>query len=148
MCQICGFQNALYTKDLRRKLLCSSGLIQMKSGKRDDENISEQLTAIQNLLVDQNKMLTEFLGSTAQWIEERNKEGGEEDRRIQRKLFNQSIVLGFLIGLLGNLFVSYFMKAIEFFESPPLVYVASTIIIVVFMFIIIYPFYRVTKNLS
>lgn len=123
----------------------------MESSKRQDEKtisraelnrkldgISEQLRGIQNLLVGLNNVQTQFLNLTARWIDDRRKEAGQEDRRLQLVLTYRSIILGLLIGILGNVFVSCFIKAMEIFGMSLWNWVIATTMIIVALFGAVY----------
>lgn len=59
------------------------------------------------------KSLLAIQSDIANIIEQRRKENIEKEEVFQERLFKQSIILGFGLGLFGNLLVSYFMKTIE-----------------------------------
>lgn len=133
----------------------SNWLTQMESGKTENEKtsgmaelnqkldtISRQLEAIQNLQIDFHEMLTDFVSSTAQWIEERRKNAEEKQKKFETMLNYQSVLLGFLIGILGNLFVSYLVEALKVSRISPSSWIIATVISVVLLFIAAYPFYR------
>lgn len=69
--------------------------------------------------------------------EQRRKENIEKEKAFQGSLFKQSLILGLMLGLFGNLIVSYFMKTIE-----PLTgwwtYLIATTLGFIGLFIIIY----------
>jgi len=112
------------------------------------DGIIKQLGAVQELQLNLHKHLTDFIGWTEQLIEERRKEAAEEEKKLQIHLNYQSLLLGLFIGIIGNLFVSYFIEALKVFNMSPWDFVYVTIISGILMFILAYPFYRKIKSLS
>jgi len=81
------------------------------------KDISEKLDvmydSIYKTLEAFSKMQSRLSEDIAMWLEERRKEDSEKDKGLQLRLNYQSIILGLLLGIIGNLFASYFMKVLE-----------------------------------
>lgn len=117
----------------------------MTENEDKDHSLSEKF----NLL---NKKLDDLCYATSKNIETWSKEqirisqavtGWE--RKFQNSQFYQGIMIGFLLGILGNLFTSYFMEAIKPLVSTP-AWVMSAITLFIMIAVIMTILYRQSKR--
>ena len=91
--------------------------------------LSEQLRDIRGVIVDANKVV---LDTTANFHKEMGKLSteiaiisetsrtvkGELERRSERKMFFKGLAMGLLLGIVGNMLVSYFMEYLKALGMP------------------------------
>jgi len=92
-------------------------MTEKKDGEITLREISEKLDSIfegmyKNIKV-YSEVQTNFISTVTKWMDDRRKEDAQRDKKFQTVLNYQSIVIGFTLGTLGNLFVSYLMKVLE-----------------------------------
>jgi len=119
----------------------------MKILERKIEDLSKQLGATQKLISDLTEFLANFTSHTAQWIEERRKEAEKKGEKRQFYFYTRGLVIGLIFGVIGNLFVSYLMKAVEILNIPDYGWVLVTIGALAGMLILIWLFERETKKI-
>jgi len=90
------------------------------------EDLSKQLGDLNKLLLDLHIAQTNQSTVYSQWIEEQRKKAEETEKKFEIQMFYRSLVLGLVLGILGNLFASYYMKALEIFAIRTEVWIAMT----------------------
>jgi uncharacterized membrane protein YeaQ/YmgE (transglycosylase-associated protein family) len=111
------------------------------------EGLSKQVGGTQELIMTLTKYLTDFSGFMAQWIEERRKEAEKKVEKRGLSLYYRGLAMGLILGVIGNLFVSYLMKVLEIFNIPALGWVIVAIGALGATLILIWDFDRESKKL-
>jgi len=110
--------------------------------------LSKQLGASQELILNLHKNLTEVYGYMAEWIEERRKEAEKTEKKFEILIYYRSLVMGLLLGIMGNIFVSYLMKTLEIFSIPSEIWVIATFVPLAIIILLIWLFNKEIKKLS
>ena len=81
------------------------------------EDISEKLDKIFHAIVKSTetvaKITLDIETELAKWAEQKRTENAKEGKRLQMRLYYQSIVVGLLVGIFGNLFASYVFEFVK-----------------------------------
>lgn len=133
------------TSCIERFIMSKKELKRLES-KIDD--LSKQLGAIQKLVFELHKSSIEVAGYRAQWIEERREEAEKTEKKHEILLYYRSLAMGLLLGIMGNIFVSYLMKTFEIFKISSEGWILATSVALIGTFVLIWLFNRGIKKLS
>ena len=64
----------------------------------------------------------------------------------ERSFFWKGLVMGLLTGIMGNLFVSYMMKAFEFVQLPPAAWIVASIVALGFVMCLVWLMWRKSEE--
>jgi len=112
------------------------------------QDLSHQLRATEELVLFALGLLQDTTDNFAVWNEKRRIEAEKTEKKFEMRIFYQSLILGLLLGIVGNLFVSYFMKALEIFKIPSEVWILISFGALAITFTLIGIFYREIKKVS
>ena len=68
--------------------------------------------------------------------------------KLEESIFWQGLILGLVMGIVGNLLVSYLMKVLEYLNEPWYVYLASLIGILIGVAFLIWIMWKRVKELT
>ena len=112
------------------------------------DDLSKQLGAIQKLVFELHKSSIEVAGYRTQWIEERREEAEKTEKKHEILLYYRSLTMGLLLGIFGNMFVSYLMKALGILQISSEGWLLATFVTLVGVLALIWVFNRDIKKLS
>ena len=112
------------------------------------EELSKQLQDTEELILRLHKNLIEVSGFVAQGIEERRKDAEKKEKKSEILIYYRSLVMGLILGIFGNLFVSYLMKAFEILNLPSESWIFTAIATLALVSALIWLFYREIKKVS
>ena len=112
------------------------------------EGLSKQLGATQELLFKLHKNLIEVSGHMVQWIEERRKDAEKKEKKFEILIYYRSLIMGLVLGIFGNMFVSYLMKALDIFQISSEGWLLTTFVALGGVLALIRLFYTEIKKVS
>ena len=112
------------------------------------DKLSEQIGNLYKVLLELHEATVEITGSIAQWLEEKRKEEERTKKKFEIALNYWSLIMGLLLGVLGNLFSSYFMEFLKFLGVPPFIFGISALGALLGVLIIVAIFYKKIKSLG
>ena len=112
------------------------------------DDLSKQLGAIQELVLGLHKSSIEVSGQMAKWIEERREEAEKTEKKHEILLYYRSLAMGLILGIFGNMFVSYLMKALDIFQISSEGWLLTTFVALVGVLALIWVFNRDIRKLS
>ena len=112
------------------------------------DKLSEQIDNLYKVLLELHEATVEITGSIAQWLEEKRKEEERTKKKFEIALNYWSLIMGLLLGVLGNLFSSYFMEFLKFLRVPPFIFGISALGAFLGVLIIVAIFYKKIKSLG
>jgi uncharacterized membrane protein YeaQ/YmgE (transglycosylase-associated protein family) len=68
--------------------------------------------------------------------------------KLEESIFWQGLILGLVMGIVGNLLVSYLMKVLEYLNEPWYVYLASLIGILIGVAFLVWIMWKRVKELT
>jgi len=74
--------------------------------------------------------------------------GMSRKEKLEESIFWQGLILGLVMGIVGNLLVSYLMKVLEYLNEPWYVYLASLIGILIGVAFLIWIMWKRVKELT
>ena len=105
------------------------------------EGLSKQIRRLQSAVI----------GVTSQKVkslEERRKEAEKTEKKHEILLYYRSLVMGLILGIFGNMFVSYLMKALDIFQISSEGWLLTTFIALVGVLALIWVINKDIKKLS
>ena len=106
------------------------------------EDISEKMDKMSYAIGKSTESLIEaamnLQTQTANWAEQRRRENAEKEKRLQIRLYYQSIVMGLLVGIFGNLFSSFVFEFVKPSLTSTFDWAITIIVGLVFVVLIVY----------
>jgi hypothetical protein len=112
------------------------------------DDLSKRLGDTQELIFKLHQNLLKVSGVLTQTIEERRKEDEKMEKKFEILIYYRSLVMGLILGIVGNMFVSYLMKGLEIFNIPSEGWILVTIVALAITFTLIWLFNREVKKVS
>jgi len=112
------------------------------------DGISKHLEKLDKVLVvlhDTDRSLSSIY---AEWIVRKRKEAEKTEKKFQIRVYYRSLLMGLVLGIVGNMFISYLMKTLEIFNISPEGWILATFCAIVGVFALIWWFIREIKKLS
>lgn len=116
------------------------------------DDVSAQLNDISKLIHEQHTATGKFINdalknATVSILELRDRADVYEEKG-QKLFYYKGLITGLLLGIMGNIFVSYFIKTLEIFNIPSEGWVLATSVALIVTFVLIWLFGRGIKKLS
>lgn len=105
------------------------------------EGLSKQIRRLQSAVI----------GVTSQKVkhlDERRKEAEKTEKKHEILLYYRSLVMGLILGIFGNMFVSYLMKALDIFQISSEGWLLTTFVALVGVLALIWVINKDIKKLS
>ena len=112
------------------------------------ESLSKQLHVTQKRISKLQRTLIGVTSSRAKWIEERRKEAEKTEKKHEIMMYYRSLAMGLTLGIIGNMFASYLLKALEIFDIPSLTWLLLTFSTLAGIIALIWSYDREIKKLS
>lgn len=111
------------------------------------EDLSKRLRVIHKALFALHENLLEFIQENADSNRSVRKMDEKWEKYLQFSFYYRGLVMGLILGILGNLFVSLLMKPFEIFNITPLSWVLAIVVSFGLTLLVIWLFSRRIKNL-
>lgn len=105
------------------------------------EGLSKQLRELQRAVIGVTSVKVKRL-------EERREEAEKMEKKFEILIYYRSLVMGLVLGIMGNIFVSYLMKTFEIFKISSEGWILATSVALIVTFVLIWLFNRRIKKLS
>ena len=112
------------------------------------EGLSKQLGNLNKLLTALHDTDRSLSSIYAEWIEKKRKEAEKTEEKFQIRVYYQGLLMGLLLGIVGNMFISYLMKTLEIFNISPEGWILATFCVIVGICALIWWFIEEIKKLS
>ena len=105
------------------------------------EGLSKQIRRLQSAVI----VVT---SQKVKRLDERRKEAEKTEKKHEILLYYRSLVMGLILGIFGNMFVSYLMKALDIFQISSEGWLLTTFVALVGVLALIWVINKDIKKLS
>ena len=116
--------------------------------ERKIEALSEKLNTIHETIFKLHESQVKIYGFITGEIEGRRKEEERTKKKFEIALYYWSLIMGLLLGVLANLFTSYFMEYLKSLGVSPFIFGITALSTFVGFILLIWAFYRKIRSLG